>query len=351
MGLGGLGWGFLLALIVVLVAWVLTAGLQAAMAEGLATSLAKTMGLRHLPKGEISLEEVLASGLFSSPDGYKAEDLVKGEVNGVSLASSDGTLDHRVKAASNTVSIYQDINFFAVARYRFHLPFSVKGIVRFGPRGSRMGVIEGPSRFEIIAIVFGFLFTNLLIFWGVFDIWGTLFWYAFWGFYIYMFYTTGLKRKKVLERVVLESPEFERLFDVYGDQIEARKLLTPRVQEALVRLRKYLGRSVSGWAEGRNLWLKLEGKGRFPVPVLRPVSETFETWKAHYREELLEIFRVAEILKLEEEAKRRGAWLEGQPVEENEPPPTPKKENAAPGGDGPQQTEDNLTRRSIFFRK
>jgi hypothetical protein len=112
-----------------------------------------------------------------------------------------------------------------------------------------------------------------------------------------------------LERVVLESSEFERLYDVYGDQVEARKLLTPRVQEALVRLRKYLGRPVWGSAQGRNLWLLVGEKGRFPVPVLRPVSETLETWKAHYREELLEILRVAEILKLEEEARRRGVLL------------------------------------------
>ncbi len=85
------------------------------------------------------------------------------------------------------------------------------------------------------------------------------------------------------------------------------------------------------------------------MPVLRPVSETFETWKAHYREELLEVFQVAEILRLEEEAKRRGAWLGEQSVKENEPPRALKKENAAPDGDGPQQTEDNPTRRSMFF--
>jgi len=119
----------------------------------------------------------------------------------------------------------------------------------------------------------------------------------------------SLKRKKELQRVVLENPEFERLYDVYGeDQVEARKLFTPRMQEALVRLREYLGRPVRGWVEGRNMWLLIDEKGRFPVPVLRPVSETFETWKAHYREELLEVFQVAEILKLEEEAKRRGVW-------------------------------------------
>ncbi len=349
LGLGGRGWGFVLAPLVVLIAWVLTVGLRAEIAAGLVNALAKAMGLRLSRKGEFSLEGVLTSGLSSSPDGHKAEGLVEGEVNSAPFTSPDGALHRRVKATSDTVSIYQDINFFAVARYRFHLPFSVKGIVRFGPRGSRMGVIEGPSRLEIIAIVFGFLFTNLLIFWGTFPFWMTLFWYAFWAFYIYMFYTTGLKGKKELERVVLESSEFERLYDVYGDQVEARKLLTPRVQQALVRLRKYLGRSVSGWVEGRNMWLLLEEKGRFPVPVLRPVSETLETWKAHYREELFEIFRVAEILKLEEEARRRGAWWEKPPVGQNESSPAPEKENTASDGNGPGQTEDAPTRKYKLF--
>jgi hypothetical protein len=107
--------------------------------------------------------------------------------------------------------------------------------------------------------------------------------------------------------VVLESPEFERLYDVYGeDQVETRRLLTPRVQEALVHLRKYLDRPVWGAVRGKDLWLAVEGKDRFPVSFLRPVGETLETWKARYREELLEASRVVEVLKLEEEARRRG---------------------------------------------
>ncbi len=307
LGLGGREWGFVLGVFLGFIAWFLTMALRAGIATSLATAVAKDMGLHLSPRGEFSLEGVLASRPFSSPDGYEAENPVEGRVNSTSSASSGTASYSKVEATSNTVSIYQNLFFFIVARYRFHLPFSVKGIVRFGPRGSRMRVIEGPSRFEIIAIVYGFLFTNLLIFRGTFQIWEVLFWYAFWALFIYMFYTTSLKKRKELGRVVLENPEFERLYDVYGeDQVEARKLFTPRMQEALVRLRKYLDRPISGWVEGRNLWLRFGEKGRFPVSVHRPVSETFETWKAHYRQELLEIFRVAEILRLEEEARRRG---------------------------------------------
>jgi hypothetical protein len=309
------------------------------------------MGLRPSLRGEFSLEGALASGLSSSPDGYEAEDPVEGRVSNAPSTFSGTTPYGKVEATSNTVNIYQDASFFVVARYRFHLPFSVKGIVRFGPRGSRMKVIEGPSRFEIITIAFGFLFTNLAIFWGTLAVWEALLWYAFLVLFIYLFYTTNLKRKKELQRVVLENPEFERLYDVYGeDQVEARKLFTPRMQGALVRLREYLGRPVRGWVEGRNMWLLIDEKGRFPVPVLRPVSETFETWKARYREELLEVFQVAEILKLEEEAKRRGVWRRKIFVDLGELSSVPKK-NATLDDDGPQQTEDSLTKKSMFFRR
>jgi hypothetical protein len=108
--------------------------------------------------------------------------------------------------------------------------------------------------------------------------------------------------------VPLESPEFERFYDAYGeDPVGARKLLTPRVQEALVHLRKYFGKPVWGAVRGRDLWLLVKGGDRFPVPVLRPVGETLEAWKARYRAELLEASRVVKVLRLEEEARRRGA--------------------------------------------
>jgi hypothetical protein len=37
------------------------------------------------------------------------------------------------------------------------------------------------------------------------------------------------------------------------------------------------------------------------------VGETLEAWKARYRAELLEASRVVKVLRLEEEARRRGA--------------------------------------------
>jgi hypothetical protein len=308
LGLGGRGWAFFLGAILALFARFLIKAFQAGVKEALVAPLAEALGFRYSPERGFSREEALASGLFLPPDGYEAEDLVEGEVSGIPFASSDIALYNKVEVKSGNVSTYQYRKFFGGTLYRFHLPFPVEGEVRFGPRGRGMVVAGmGVSRFEIIVMVISFLFTNLLIFWGVFDIWATLFWYALWGIFIYVFYITRPERKKGLERVVLESPEFERLYDAYGDQVEARKLLTPRVQEALVRLRKYLGRPVWGAVRGNDLWLLVEGKDRFPVPVLRPVGETLEAWKARYRAELLEASRVVKVLRLEEEARRRGA--------------------------------------------
>jgi hypothetical protein len=124
----------------------------------------------------------------------------------------------------------------------------------------------------------------------------------------------GAYTNKKLEWVVLESPEFKRFFDIYGeDQVEARKLLTPRVQEALVSLRRRLGKPIRGAVREGYLWLAVEGRDRFPKPpLLRPVAQTFEEWKSRYQEDLSEVSQVVQALRLEEEARRRGLLLGGK---------------------------------------
>jgi hypothetical protein len=119
-----------------------------------------------------------------------------------------------------------------------------------------------------------------------------------------------------------------------------------------VRLRKYFGKPIWGAVRGRYLlWLAVEGRDRFSVPLNRPVSEIFEMEKKRYQEELSEVTRIVEVFKLEEEAKRRGAWRKKQFVGQNEPPLASEKETATPDSDKPQQPEDAPTRRSIFFRR
>jgi hypothetical protein len=232
--------------------------------QALVAPLAEALGFRYWADRGFSEEEALASGIFHSPDRYDAKDLVEGEVNGIPFTSSHITLYRKVEYKVGDEKRYYYQVFFWGVLYRFRLPFTVEKEVRFGPPGSGRGA-----------------YTN-----------------------------------KRLERVVLESPEFNRFFVVYGeDQVEARKLLTPRVQEALVKLIMHLGKAIRGAVRGRDLWLAVEGvegRDRFPEPpILLPVTQTYEAWKARYQGELSEAFRVVEILRLEEEAKRRGAFLGG----------------------------------------
>jgi hypothetical protein len=356
LGLRGGWWGLLLLVGLYLIGLtrLQIRTLQAKIKEALVAPLSEAMGFRYSPERGFPQEEILASGLFPPHDDYDSEDLVEGEVKGIPFVSSDIALYKKVEVKSDNVTTYQYRKFFGGTLYRFHLPFSVEGEVRFGPRGKGMVVASmRASHFEIIIIVFSFLLTNLLIFWGAwgaFTIWVALFWYALWGIFIYVFYiTTRPERKKGLERVVLESPELERLFYVYGeDQVETRKVLTPRVQEALVRLRKYFGKPIWGAVRERYLWLAVEGRDRFSVPVNRPVMDILEMEKVRYQEELLEISRVVEVLGLEEEAKRRGAWRRRSFVDLNESSPTPKKDAVLDGGE-PQQAEGAPTRKYKLF--
>ncbi len=337
LSLRGQEWGFsfvvLLPLVVFLAffARLLIENFRVRAKKALVAPLAEALGFRYSPDGGFSEKEVLASGLFPSPpDIYASEDLVEGEVNGIPFASSDITLYRAVRPKDGATMR----KFFKGTLYRFRLPFSVEGEVRFGPRSMGMGVVDRLSVL-INAIAGGSLliFVVLAVL-GKLDGTTMVLIYTLLGPFILQFLFSihnailGRKNgKRRFGRVPLESPEFERFYDAYGeDPVGARKLLTPRIQEALVHLREYFGKPVWGAVRGRDLWLLVKGRDRFPVPILRPVSETLETWKAHYREELLEVFRVAEILKLEEEARRRGVLLG-----EGEAPQTSKREDPRGG--------------------
>jgi hypothetical protein len=72
---------------------------------------------------------------------------------------------------------------------------------------------------------------------------------------------------KGLEKVALEDPHFEHIFEVFGDdQVEARAILTPAFMEQLVALETaYSGHHLRcGFCEGR-LMIAIEGKDRFEV--------------------------------------------------------------------------------------
>jgi hypothetical protein len=306
--------------------------------KALVAPLAEALGFRYSPVG-FPEKEALASELFlSRPYVYASEDLVEGEVNGIPFASSDITLYRALRPKDG----FTMRKFFRGTLYRFHLPFSVEGEVRFGPRSMGMGVVDRLSSLINVIGSGGLLISVVLVVLGKLSgMAAFLIIYFLLGPFILQFLlsifraihyqlaagTERKSRKSRFGQVTLESPEFERFYDAYGeDPVEARKLLTPRVQEALVRLRKYFGKPVWGAVRGRELWLLVGGKDRFPVPIFRPVSKTFEIEKDRYQEELSEVYRVVEALRLEEEARRRGVLLGG-----GEAPHTSKREDPRGG--------------------
>jgi hypothetical protein len=262
IALGGRLWSFILGSILAGLAIDQISAFKTRAKQALVAPLAETLGFRYRGDRGFPEEEALASGLFHSPDHYEAEDLVEGEVNGIPFTSSDITLYRKVEYEVDGKKKQRYQVFFWGVLYRFRLPFNVGKEVRFGPPGTGKGA-----------------------------------------------YTS-----KRLDRVVLESPEFKRFFEVYGeDQVEARKLLTPRAQEALVSLRRRLGKPIRGAIREKDLWLAVEGKDRFPrPPILHPVAQTFEEWKFRYQEDLSEASQLVEALRVEEEAKRKGIFLRGE---------------------------------------
>jgi hypothetical protein len=314
LGLGG-GWRSLLLLVgfyFIGLARLQMRDLQVKFKEALVTPLAEALGFRYSPERGFSLEEILTSGLFPSPDDCDSEDLVEGEVNGIPFASSDIAFYNKVEVEINNATTYHYQEFFRGTLYRFHLPFSIEEEVRFGPRGRRIQVAHKlPLFVGTFIYVVGLLMLVVGVLFGGASVRDVLPFGILWVLSIFPILASTIRIKKGFEgpnRVVLESPEFERLYDAYGDQVGARKVLTPRVQEALGRLRKYFGKPIWGAVRERYLWLAVEGRDRFSVPVNRPVMDILEMEKERYQEELLEIFRVVEVLRLEEEAKRRGAW-------------------------------------------
>ncbi len=284
--------------------------------KALAAPLAEALGFRYEPEGGLPREEALASGLFPTPDRYEAEDLVAGEVRGFPFAASDVRLYRKVRTRNG--SYYQ--KFFGGTLYRFALPFAVEGEVRLGPQG-RGRVAGGSTKGRLLLFLLFYGFVALFVL-AVFlesvgsqreMAWGT---YAFLLSFVLvplLIYWASTRGEKRLSRVALEGPEFERLFDVYGeDQVASRKLLTPALQEALVAFRKRVGKPLWMAVKGNTLWLAVEGKDRLEPPLLRPLTrERVAAYARKAKEELEEVAWAAETLRLEEAARKRGVFPGG----------------------------------------
>lgn len=312
MGARGLGslWTLLVAIPPGLALWRLGV-LRSTLKWELTKPLAEALGFTYLPALGLPQAEAEASGLLPRADRYEGEDLLEGRVGPFAFRSGDLALYRKVRTKNGTR--YQ--RFFSGTLYRFALPFAFPQEIRLAPQGAgvRAGGASPALVLGFLAVFWGLLIAGLLFAEGEreglplvvggfallslpFLLYGLIYGLSLWK--------PGAGPK---ERVVLESGAFERLFDAYGDQIEARKLLTPRVQEALVEFRQALGKPF--WAAFREneAWILVQGRNRFEPNLFRPLNQgTLATYLRAWTKDLEEARRFLEAMGLFLEAAKRG---------------------------------------------
>jgi len=144
----------------------------------------------------------------------KLEDHVAGEANGVPFELAEAFLERKVRR--NKRDDYDLVFRGIVARYRFPKRFSSRTVLR-----ADRGMLNALGHAGVAG-----------------------------------------------ERVRLEDPQFEKLFEVFsGDQIEARYLLTPAFMERMVALAELTGAPLQAAFDGGELLLAIDGRrGYFAQP-------------------------------------------------------------------------------------
>ena len=106
------------------------------------------------------------------------------------------------------------------------------------------------------------------------------------------------------ERVHLEDPRFEEMFEVFSDnQVEARYLLTPAFMERLLRLAAETGAPMQAAFDGGDLLLAIDGRrGYFSQPSAWKDLRQSDHIRA-FVEDIAFIREIAEVLKLDAETK------------------------------------------------
>lgn len=270
----------------------------------LVTPLAEALGYSYTPHLGFRQEDAYASGLLVPADHYEGEDLLEGKVGRFPFSSSDLALYRKIRVRGG--AFYQKL--FGGTLYRFALPFSVPGEVRLFPQEAGMrGGENAPRRVLFFTLPFLLLGLGLLFFGGhgeakaaggVFILVSSLF---LLGAFSWKRGNAGLRR------VVLESEAFEALFEVLGeDQVGARRVLTPGVQEALVEMRRALKKPFWLSLRGKEAWLLVSGN-RFEPSLFRPLNQkTLLNYIHRWNQELEEAAHFLEALGLELEARKRG---------------------------------------------
>jgi hypothetical protein len=172
---------------------------------------------RYMPDLHIGEAYFNRSQLFSKPDRYSGNDLVKGSIDGVDITFSDfhAEKEHRDSKGRRSYStIFQGL--FIISD--FHKNFKGQTIVLPDTAQSTFGDVIG-----------SFLQSN------------------------------NFSRKG--ELIKMDSPEFEKEFVVYGsDQIEARYILTHSLMEKILYYKKHSKHPVYVSFRGKNIFMAIEYK-------------------------------------------------------------------------------------------
>lgn len=186
---------------------------------------------RYIPELCIDVENFKRSKLFSTPDRYSGNDLVKGKIDGVDIQFSDihAQKEHKDSKGRRSYStIFQGL--FIISD--FHKNFQGHTVVLPDTAQSTFGDVIG-----------SFLQAN-------------------------NFSRSG-------DLVKMDSPEFEKEFVVYSsDQIEARYILTHTLMEKILRYKKQTGHPVHVSFARNNIYMAIEyNKDLFEPSVFHSLLE------------------------------------------------------------------------------
>jgi hypothetical protein len=118
-------------------------------------------------------------------------------------------------------------------------------------------------------------------------------------------FTDKFSKGNEKQRVALEDPQFEKLFEVYGsDQVEARYLLTPSFMERLMKISDlFESKGIQAALYNKHLLLMIPTlQDRFEVASIFTPA-TFQDEIVHILQEMQQLFSLIELLKLQENTR------------------------------------------------
>ncbi len=261
--------GLVLSLVPFAVGSFLAESFREEVRKALVRPVVEAQGFRYTPEGGLGLEELLWTGFLPPWPHHQTEDLVEGRMAGCPFRASRLVVSIPVSLMGAHI-----LNRGTV--YLFRLPRAYSGTLHLQDRewGTGMGMLLFSGAFFLLALlVLGRAWREeRTLFFGALALllaWGLMAWDRF----------RALKAK---------APPLESFFRVYG-----KGPLDPSLAEALVGLRRALGRPFHLHLEGERLALFLQGE-TFRPSLLQPLPEWLAKAEARWKEEVSALGRFLE---------------------------------------------------------